>query len=287
MKHRPKQPPLLYLLLLGLVASSLSAQSHGKSVSLKVREQIVALADYRKGDADKPVLVLVHGFMQTHDFHTIHNLITSLHDEGFSILAPNLSLNVPYRRKALACEAINTHTIEDAVEELDSWSQWLIDQGHRHIILIGHSSGSLKNLAFFLSTKKPEVRRLIGISIVESRMNASGEEIAQLQQQLKQRIANNDKRLTRHQLSFCKVFQATPQSLLSYLRWTPSYILQRIQETHKDVSFIMGGNDNRLGPGWIEKLKATGKPVHVIEGSNHFMDGAHEFELLEYLLSTL
>jgi len=48
----------------------------------------------------------------------------------------------------------------------------------------------------------------------------------------------------------------------------------------------MGGNDDRLGTGWVDKLKAHNR-VKIIPGANHFMDGEHEFDLLDSVLDEM
>ena len=76
-------------------------------------------------------------------------------------------------------------------------------------------------------------------------------------------------------------------SLLSYTQWTPERILQTIRDSKKDILMIMGSKDERLGPNWLQQLQATGKPLHILQGANHFMDGEYEFELLDRILTEL
>jgi pimeloyl-ACP methyl ester carboxylesterase len=257
------------------------------NVTLEVGKGLIANAEYRPGDQDKPALLLLHGFLQTHKFHTVHQLTESLGDDGYTVLAPTLSLNIPYRSSSQPCEAIQTHTMEESTREIDQWVQWLLAKGHGNILLIGHSTGSMRLLAYTASQRRPEIRSLIAVSLVEGRINLDPEGLDDLTAKLRAQIASGDKQLTKHQLSFCKAFNAAPASLLSYAEWTPDRILKTIADSHLPMHIIMGGNDNRLGKHWIESLRATGKPVHVIDGANHFMDGQHEFDVLEIIQNLL
>ena len=49
----------------------------------------------------------------------------------------------------------------------------------------------------------------------------------------------------------------------------------------------MGDADNLLGHNWLAALKHLGSQVVVVPGANHFMDGEHEFNLLEHTLAFL
>jgi hypothetical protein len=42
-----------------------------------------------------------------------------------------------------------------------------------------------------------------------------------------------------------------------------------------------------LGRNWIRSLEDLRKPMVVVQGANHFMDGEHEFDLLEHSLAFL
>lgn len=257
------------------------------TVSLKLENGIRANADFRPGDPGKPALLLLHGFLQTYNFHTIFSLSGALNDEGYTTLAPTLSLNVPNRRKSLACEAIHTHTLEGDLSEVRQWIDWLGRQGHDSVILVGHSTGSMTLLAYLEQERDPRVKDFIGISIVESRMESSVEQQAVLREDLRRRIERGDRSLVRHQFSFCKPMLAAPDSLLSYMVWTPDRILQAIRNTETPQFFIMGSLDNRLGADWIERLGETGKPVVIIYGANHFMGGEYEFALSDVILDRL
>jgi pimeloyl-ACP methyl ester carboxylesterase len=278
--------PLTRILAILLLLPTLTAWAD--PVTLSVREGVIANGNYLKGDADSPAMLLMHGFLQTHHFHTIHHLSEGLHAEGFTVLAPTLSLNIPLRRQSLPCEAIHTHTLEDSFTELDQWIDWLQQNGHSSIVLVGHSTGSMRLLAYLASRNNPAIKRFIGISIVEARLELDQAQQQALRGKLSDMIARGDRGIVRQQFSFCKQLHATARSLLSYMAWTPEQILNTIVSIdNTPLVFIMGSKDQRLGRHWVQRLQATGKPVHIIEGANHFIDGGHEFELLDLLLKEL
>lgn len=75
--------------------------------------------------------------------------------------------------------------------------------------------------------------------------------------------------------------------MLSYAEWGPDRILSAIDRVKVPVTMIMGSQDDRLGEDWISRLKKSRARVVIIEGANHFMDGEHEFDLMDRFLAEI
>lgn len=269
----------LFVLLAFVSISALA-----EPVELVMPNKLTALAEYRKGELGKPTVLLMHGFLQTHEFPTIHRLTEGLASAGYSVLAPTLTLGVTHRKQSLACEAIHTHTMLDGAREIARWVEWLKSRKTTSIVLVGHSFGSVETLAYLSSHRDPQVRKLIGVSAVEGRLKVDGALRDRLINETRELVNAHDKHLISQQFSFCQKYRATPESMLSYLEWTPQRIIDEAGRLPISTTFIMGSRDDRLGPNWIEQLKKTKAKVRVIEGANHFMDGDFEFDLLDTML---
>ena len=276
---------LVLALLLGVLLSL--AEAWAVQVTLDLQPGLSAHAEYRPGSKDRPAVLILHGFLQTHNFPTVHNLAKGLATAGYSVLTPTLTLGVSHRQQSLACEAIHTHTHEGNMREIDAWLRWLRAQGHRRIVLIGHSLGSAELLLYLQARRPGDVVHFIALSLVESRSYDQPERIEELRQVMRQRVSRGDRSLYRHPLSFCRNFNAVPQTFASYFAITPDRLLKAARALRVPATFIMGGGDERLSSGWIERLKLTGKTVIVIPNANHFLDGEHEFELLDAVLAVL
>ncbi len=122
--------------------------SDAATVSLKLPNGLTATANYQKNNLKTTGIIILHGFLVTHNFRTITNLSAALFDEGYTFLAPNLTLGINHRKVSLTCEAIHTHNMSDDINEIHHWVNWLIKQGHKEIVIIGHSFGSLHSLAY-------------------------------------------------------------------------------------------------------------------------------------------
>jgi pimeloyl-ACP methyl ester carboxylesterase len=266
-----------------LAGIALATSASGREVVLEMPNHQAARAEYLAGAADKPAVLILHGFLQTHDFHTVHSMAEGLGDAGYSVLAPTLTLGVPYRSQSLDCEAIHTHSLQGDEAEIGAWLGWLEAKRHGPIILVGHSTGSMELLAYLSHHHDPRIAKLIGASIIEATLDGGEPARTRLAADLERRIKARDNSPVIHQFSYCGRYTSTPASLLSYLQWSPERILEAARAVQVPATFIMGGSDDRLPAGWVEQLKQTGKKVRIIKGAGHFLDGEHEFDLQDVL----
>ena len=271
--------------LFGLLIFTLSAAAWAETVQQTPRPGIPLSAEYLAGNRAKPAVLLLHGFLQTRDFATVANLARGLNDAGYPVLVPTLSLGIPNRKQSLACEAIHKHAMADDVTEIARWVAWLKARGHGQILVFGHSFGSLQGLAYLSGKPDPAVKGYIGISLIEAQIG--GADRAQLIAQLEARVAAGQRELVPHALSFCRKYPATPESLLSYVRWDQAHVLAALKQAKVPVRLIMGDLDELAGHNWFAALQHMQIPMVVIKGANHFMDGEHEFDLLEHALRHL
>ncbi len=272
-------------LLLCLLLSALPASAHAAIARLEIRPGIPASAEYLPGQRDKPVVLLLHGFLQTRAFPTVATLARNLHDAGYSVLSPTLSLGIPNRRTSLACEAVHAHDLNEDVEEIGRWVAWLKSNGHHSIVLLGHSFGSMQLLAYLAGRPDAAVKAYIGTSLVEAQVGTTPR--AALIAQLESQVRHGHRALITQSLSFCTNYLSTPQALLSYVRWDQPRTLAALKHSPVSAQLIMGDADQLLGRNWIRSLKDARVPMVIVQGANHFMDGEHEFDLLEHTLRFL
>lgn len=268
-----------------LLISMFHAGAHAETALLEVRPNISARAEYLAGQHARPAVLLLHGFLQTHDFSTVASLARGLHDAGYTVLSPSLSLGIPGRKHSLSCEALHPHTLDDDIREISRWIDWLKSRGHRSIVLVGHSFGSLHLLAYLAHKPDPAVKAFIGASLVEAQIGNTPRAV--LIANLESRVKKNQRALVVQTLSFCRKYLSPPEGLLSYVRWDQARLLDALKQSPVSVQLIMGDADKMLENNWILTLKQTHTPMVVVPGANHFMDGAHEFDLLEHTLKYL
>ena len=272
-------------ILLCLLISFFPAAAQAAIVQQEMRPGITANADYLVGERTKPAVLVLHGFLQTRDFQTVVTLARGINDSGYTVLSPTLSLNIPNRAQSLACEAVHKHSLDEDVAEIGRWVSWLKSRGHRNIVLVGHSFGSLQLLAYLSSKPHPAVKGYIGASLIETQIGAAARPA--LIALLENRARSGQRALFTHPLSFCKKYTSTPDGMLSYVYWDQARTLAAIKQSPVAIRLIMGEADTMIGRGWIQTLQHVQTPMVIVKGASHFMDGEHEFDLLELSLKYL
>jgi len=268
----------LFILSLFLYSGLVSADT----VSLTTSKKVAATAEYKPGEPGKPLLIFIHGFLQTRSFSTVDRLFTALHESGFSVLAPTLSLGISNRAQALPCESIHTHSMDSDSKEIALWVNWASEQGYEDIVLIGHSAGSVNITAYLASYTHPAVKKTILVSLTHY---GSGRPAA-LETEEHARIARSmieqgDNGLGQFALAFCKDYVSTAENFLSYYNWSDQDILKTINIKATENYIILGSADNRISEDWLGSLKRASARVIVIDGASHFFDQSHEFDLLD------
>jgi esterase/lipase len=250
---------------------------------------ITANADYREGNAQKPAVLILHGFMTTYNLNIVQFIANELESHGYTILAPTLSLKINNRQSGASCDAIHTHTMETDVEEVLWWLNWLRSKTNKDIIVIGHSTGSLQ-LAIALSRSPPSY---VKKAILTAPAYLSGKPFPQDIEKKEIALANglkskNDISLNKYHLSFCKGNFVAPYNVfLSYKFWTADRLIETIQNIKIDHTIILAGADTRFLPNLYRKLEQTKVKIVTIDGSNHFFSSPHELEFLELISNEL
>jgi len=232
----------------------------------EVRPGITASAHYTPGDEEAVPVIILHGFLQTHSFHTVQRLHDSLAESGYALLSPNLSLGIDKRKQSLSCEAIHTHDLDMDVGELAHWVEWLHRKHGKPVVLIGHSAGGVVITRYLETKPESPVNRGVLVSLSYLKGSDKGKAMGPLGD---------------YKLGFCETYPSPPAAFRSYVDWDSSKMLQALQNAHGRVSVILGTADERIGKDWRGLLTEGGVRIVNIEGANHFFDSAHEFDLLE------
>ncbi|RMG50237.1 MAG: alpha/beta fold hydrolase, partial [Gammaproteobacteria bacterium] len=237
---------VLILLLTGLCLQTVAADEG------LVRERMpngkTAVATWYPGEADKPPVLILHGFLQTREFPTVARLGASLAEEGYPVLLPTLTLGVDDRRKSLPCEAIHLHDMPGDADEVAHWVRWLHRKTGKPVTVIGHSAGSSVLLA--MAERHPElpVRQMILVSLLhyEGGPVESGN-----------RPSPEKGGLGEYHIAFCKRYPAPPEAFESYRAWDDQRTLKALHDAPWPTTVILGGADGRVSPAWRARLSRT------------------------------
>jgi len=267
------------LLLFGLIGVA-SAEIITKTMP----NGLSAEADFSRGDEDKPVVLILHGFMQTHDFSTVSRLANSLKDEGYTVLVPTLTLNINNRQQSLSCEAIHTHTMQGDVAEVVDWIDWLYQKTQRNITLIAHSAGSTHLLATMEGKTDPRIERLILISLLHFHEDPLSQNTLESYKRAQDDVKEGRRGLFIYDLAFCKKYPSEPEAFLSYRDWGRERTIDALNSLMIPTTIIIGGNDYRMRQAWREALMSTQVDVITMKDAGHFFDTQFEFDLLDLVI---
>lgn len=278
-------------LLTLLLFAHLSLITHASDVQLPLaNSKLTAVANYVKGDTNKPAILILHGFLTNNKFHTIAAMEDILQMEGYATLSPNLTLGINRRRDALSCTSIHTHTLQQDMAEIDQWINWLTQQGYKKVILLGHSSGSQELLEYLSHYSAPAV----SAAIFTSSFYLNGKELGTKESELLQATKDLEtgyKQPRSYSFLFChNNYNATAESFHSYQVVTRERLLTTLKNLKIPHYTIMGGDDERyqkVGRNWLTDLAATGTKLHIVDAANHFFSSDSEPKLQEALAQIL
>jgi len=258
------------ILFVFIVLQSVNAEI----VSLQVREGINATASYAVGDTEKNPVLILHGFLQTHNFSTISRLHENLEDSDFPVLSPTLSLGITKREKMLGCEALHLHSLKDEANELKKWVEWLYKKHNKPVILIAHSAGG-KAITRYLDMYPDEpVSETILLSFSHLKHDIHVHNWIEGQEK-------TGNKLGIYSLGFCDKYQTREKDYHSYVDWGADEMIGALKKARHPVSVILGTEDDRIQPEWKTTLVKADIDIISIKGANHFFDSTHEFDLFD------
>jgi len=248
---------------------------------------LLASAEFRSGEAEKPLLLFVHAFLQTRNFPTSKRLAEALGEEGYPILSPTLTLGISDRRNSLACESLQLHSIDQEAAEIARWIDWAVRQGYADIQIIGHSAGSVSTVAYldqFRGRIPENVRKVTLISLTHYGPDRPAAfETTELERKARELQQQHRNEPVEFALSFCEKYPARPDDYLSYLNYSAAKVQEVIANAPIETHVVLGDKDLRIDRQWAEQLKNHHARVYFIEGANHFFDQSHEFDLLDVI----
>jgi len=258
-------------------------------VELKLKQGTIAGANYIAGSKGKPVVVVLHGFLQTNGYLTLTNLIEAAVEKEYSVLAPIATLGINKRNISSPCQSTHKHTMLESLNEIHQWMKWLKRKGHNNVILIGHSFGSVKAIAYINkygdSSKIPKVNNVIGLSLIDTEFVPDLKRREQDRNNARKRLKQQDNGIYTYRLSYCHIYRAPAKAFLSYADWTSDKILSTLINITKNVEVIsiLGSNDKRVPENWPAKQREVGAAVRIVRGANHFFGGSQQIDLLDLL----
>lgn len=241
------------------------------------------------------VILLLHGTFAHNKMEIMQSLTDLLKEKGYNTLGVNLSFGVDKRPSdMLDCTIEHKHKHEDAVAELDTWMNWLKEQGASKVVVLGHSRGG--NQAAWYAAEKDSglLEKVVAVAPATNDPDKASKEYAERYQKPladimaeAQKLIDAGKGDTVMELPgfvYCEKAKATANAVVGYYkdderRNTPS-LLPKIK---KPMLIVMGSADEVVAdlPAKLEGIKQDNLKLETVDGADHFFLDLYADELAD------
>jgi len=241
------------------------------------------------------VIMLLHGTLAHNKMEIMQALGDLLNERGYNTLNVNLSYALDKRpSEMLDCTIEHQHKHEDAVAELDTWMNWLKEQGASKVAVLGHSRGG-NQVAWYASEKDSDLLEKV-IAVAPATADAANA-AKEYEERYKKSLADIMTEATKLAgdgkganimafpgFVYCENAKAAADSVVSYYKDderknTPS-LLPKIK---KPMLIVMGSADEVVAdlPAKLESVKQDNLKVETVDGADHFFMDLYADELAD------
>jgi pimeloyl-ACP methyl ester carboxylesterase len=234
-------------------------------------------------DLSDGVILMLHGTLGHKDMEIMATLQERFLEIGRNSLAINLSLDVDDRHGFYPCERPHTHQNEDALDELDTWLAWLVEQGSRDIVLLGHSRGG-NQIARYVVAREPAVTAMILLAPATASRDISADVMADLEQ------ARASEWLDEISFLHCARTQVRGTTFVSYAAPQAAADTPRLLEDIALPVVVISGSEDSVVPDLPEKMAGLSNHNvrHIaVDGADHFFRDLYAYDVVELSLEFL
>lgn len=245
------------------------------------------------------MILITHSLIQHNAREPIPYLQELLRERGYSSLAINYSLAIDNRHGPFDCLAPHRYTLEDSLDEIALWVDWLKRRGVRRLVLMGHSYGGNEIARYAANHDEEAIAAvvLLGPGTADHRMwSPAGYEIRygkplnSVLEHAEMLVASGegDTMMEGVDFIFCPKATVKAASFASYYRVDPERLLPNLlRAAKKPTLFIAASEDNRLPD--LNRLVTPyidGERTRlvVIEGAGHFFLDLHSDDAVDQMV---
>ena len=241
----------------------------------------------------KTIYLILHGTWAHLGMEIIQDMQALLEEQGASSLAISLSLGLDNRSGFLSCDQTIQAQHGNAMEELRAWRDWLVEQGWKRIILVGHSRGGNQVSLYQRAYQDPLVMELDLLAPMvwqESRVQADYQKATGYPLKPLLELAREfpDKVFTAPRVNHCDSVPVTGHSFLSYYAATPQKDTPSVlKDIQRPVYVYLGGKDpisRRFAQEYAQNPPLKQVNLLTIEGADHFFRDFYLDEVVEDML---
>ncbi|MGM0541726.1 MAG: alpha/beta hydrolase [Pseudomonadota bacterium] len=240
------------------------------------------------------VVLLLHGTTTHNDRETYKSIQKLLAKNGISSVAPNLSLDINDRHGEVDCSVLQTHTHDDAMDEIDFWVNWLADQGAESVTLMGHSRGANQIAWYSIEQESDLVKKVILVapqtwskaaehSNYEKKYNVPLQPLLDKAEKLV-KAGKGDTVLKNIDFIYCQDTNATAEAFVSYYRDDARMDTPTLLKKATKPTLVIIGSADTVVADLTEKMETVNNPLVnsvIIEDANHFFLDFYSEDLVD------
>ncbi|WP_018141593.1 alpha/beta hydrolase [Thioalkalivibrio sp. ALJ7] len=271
------------LAVAGLFASSAMA---AEKVTLE-HDDLTLVGHMKEGMGASPsdgVVLMLHGTLAHGRMEVMAAVQDLLADHGLNSLSINLSYGIDAREGMFECDAPVGHGIDDHMQEVSLWHQWLQDEGYGPVTLFGHSRGA-NHMARYLTAHEPE--DIKGLVLVAASTFDEEEAAAEYEEQAGtplqvlldrakelQRMDQEETLMEDVRFLFCEELDVTPRAFLGSYEPTSENDTPTVIRGIQTPTLVIVGSEDDVVPDLPEKVEAVKDSgdisVMTVDGADHF-----------------
>jgi pimeloyl-ACP methyl ester carboxylesterase len=245
------------------------------------------------------VVLMIHGTMAHKEMEIMRRFRSLFAQKGYSTLAINLGLDVNDRRDNYDCARPSTHRYGDALDEIGVWLDWLLEQGAKSVVLLGHSRGGHQVVWFAAQRDHALASSLVLLApLVPSQFSDPARYETRFGKPLKPNLeqaralveaGKGKTHLARVGFLNCDQTSVTAESFVSYYLPDPGRDLVPLLKQVSKPTLVVVAGDDQIVRG-LDKLLAPladGKRVALIAGADHFFRDLYGEDAIDEIVKFL
>jgi len=258
--------------------------------------QLANLNAYHQNHSDSSdtIFIILHGTRGHQNLELISSLRDSLNDNGIDSLSINLSYGIKNRQNDfLPCDIEHRHTVNNSINEIKRWYEYIKQKNYKNIYLIGHSRGGLDIMSFYRDLDVNDQDLINSIFLIAPISDNISDHIVNYKQKDNidiNLIKNND--LLEIDFLGCENATVTGKSFKSYYHYVDTTNLIDSLKSSLAQVYIITASDDSIAPLTHNRVKESieGKnnlELYLIDGADHFFRDFYFDDLLEIVLQKI
>jgi len=258
------------------------------------------LAQGKSLKADGAMLI-VHDTLAHHRMEIIAAQQELLRERGINTLAITLSLGLNQRRGMFDCAIEQDHRHDDAVEEIDTWVQWLKEKGVGKIVLAGHGRGAAQVALYAERKQDKAIKKLVLIApLMQTFESAEREYQLRFRKSLRETLGRAEELISQDRgdellegASFleCQDPKVTAGAFADYYSASPRFVTTNLLVNVKVPALIITGDQDAAEAGFASTTGAAPKTgavtVERVPGADRYFSDLFADQLADRIKAFL